>query len=62
MNAMNAMNTGTLFGLITLVLINVFIGIVLWAWSARRRRGFERTARLPLEEDDNATPRGTKPS
>jgi cytochrome c oxidase cbb3-type subunit 4 len=29
----------------------VFIGIVLWAWSGKRRADFEAAARVPLEDD-----------
>jgi len=29
----------------------LFVGIVAWAWSARRRKDFEEAARLPLEDD-----------
>ncbi|MDZ7828651.1 MAG: cbb3-type cytochrome c oxidase subunit 3 [Halofilum sp. (in: g-proteobacteria)] len=34
------------------ILILVFIGIVLWAWSSRRRKDFEEAAHLPLEDED----------
>jgi cytochrome c oxidase cbb3-type subunit 4 len=56
------MNAGIVFGVITLVLMLLFVGVVVWAWDARRKRGFERAARLALEEDANTDPRGTKPS
>jgi cytochrome c oxidase cbb3-type subunit 4 len=42
---------GHLSGVITAVLMLAFIGIVLWAWSSRRRSAFDAAARLPLEED-----------
>jgi len=35
----------------TVVMMTVFIGIVLWAWSGKRREDFEAAARVPLEED-----------
>ena len=35
----------------TIVLLVLFIGIVLWAWSARRRKDFDEAARLPLDDD-----------
>ena len=41
----------TLSGILTGVLIVLFIGIVVWAWSAARRPAFDAAARLPLEED-----------
>jgi cytochrome c oxidase cbb3-type subunit IV len=45
--------------LMTLVMLLVFVGIVAWAWSAKRRAAFEAAARMPLEDDDGfaATPR-----
>lgn len=36
------------------MLLIVFIGIVVWAWSGKRKRDFERAARIPLEEDEPA--------
>jgi cytochrome c oxidase cbb3-type subunit 4 len=45
------MDSGTFFGLLTLVLMLLFVGIVVWAWSARRRETYDAAARAPLEED-----------
>jgi cytochrome c oxidase cbb3-type subunit 4 len=42
---------GHLSGVMTAVLMLVFIGIAVWAWSSKRRQGFDAAARLPLEED-----------
>lgn len=36
----------------TVVLIVIFIGIVLWAWSDRRKESFNEAAQLPLEDDE----------
>lgn len=36
----------------TVMLFILFIGIVVWAWSAKRKPRFDEAARLPLEEDD----------
>jgi cytochrome c oxidase cbb3-type subunit 4 len=44
-------NIGTVRGLITLALMLAFIGIVIWAYSKRRKADFEAAAQLPLEED-----------
>lgn len=44
---------GNLAGVITVVLMVVFIGIWIWAWRARHKRVFDRMARLPMEEDKN---------
>ena len=38
-------------GMITLSLLLLFIGLVVFAWSARRKELFDRMARLPLDED-----------
>lgn len=35
----------------TAVLFAVFVGIVWWAWSGRRKTAFEEAARLPLDDD-----------
>lgn len=37
----------------TVLLLVIFIGIVIWAWSGRQKQRFERAARAPLEEDDS---------
>lgn len=52
---MIAMELGTLRGLMILVLMIVFIGVVAWAWSSKRKKDFEEAARLPLEEDSGET-------
>lgn len=38
-------------GLGTVFAMLAFIGIVAWAWSARRKADFDAAAALPLEED-----------
>ncbi|MBK6982386.1 MAG: cbb3-type cytochrome c oxidase subunit 3 [Betaproteobacteria bacterium] len=43
---------------ITVAALITFLCIVAWAWSSRRRADFEAASRLPLEEDDAASPRG----
>lgn len=45
------MDHGTVIGLVTGILMLIFVGIVVWAWSKRRAQGFAGAARLPLEED-----------
>jgi cytochrome c oxidase cbb3-type subunit 4 len=49
-----AVSQGTFFGLITLLLMALFAGIWIWAWSAKRRKDFERAARMPLDQKDIA--------
>jgi len=41
----------TLRGLSTLLLMLTFIGIVVWAWSGKRKKDFDEAARLPLDDD-----------
>jgi cbb3-type cytochrome oxidase subunit 3 len=47
------------FGLIdiiwTVVVMILFIGIVIWAYSGKRRKAFDEAARIPLEDDDLPT-------
>ncbi|QSX77655.1 cbb3-type cytochrome oxidase subunit 3 [Agrilutibacter solisilvae] len=38
-------------GIVTAILLVVFIAGWAWAWSPRRRRYFDEAARLPLDED-----------
>ena len=38
-------------GILTAIIFFAFIGIWVWAWSSRRKRDFEASAALPLEED-----------
>lgn len=45
------MDLGTFRGIVTLVLLVAFVGLVVWVYSRRRRPDFERAARLPLEDD-----------
>jgi len=45
-DSINTMRT-----VVTVVSFLVFIGIVFWAWSARRKSQFDEAARLPLDDD-----------
>lgn len=49
------MDINTLYGLLTLLLLVLFIGIVLWAYSSKRKKQFDEAANLPFA--DNARPR-----
>jgi cytochrome c oxidase cbb3-type subunit 4 len=35
----------------TVLLVILFIGIIAWAWSAKRKKSFDQAARMPLDED-----------
>jgi cbb3-type cytochrome oxidase subunit 3 len=45
------MNTGDLWGVYTLLLLVLFVGIVVWAWSGKRARAFKEAAEIPLLDD-----------
>jgi cytochrome c oxidase cbb3-type subunit IV len=49
--SMAAFSMGTVRGIITAVLLGLFVWLVVWAWSKARRPAFDAAARLPLEED-----------
>jgi cytochrome c oxidase cbb3-type subunit 4 len=36
----------------TVVVTVLFIGIVIWAWSGKRKQRFDEAANLPFDEDD----------
>jgi cytochrome c oxidase cbb3-type subunit 4 len=37
---------------ITVIAFVLFVGIWLWAWSARRKAAFDEAARLPFDEGE----------
>ena len=45
------MDMNDLRSLVTLVSFLVFLGILVWTWSARRRTDFETAAQLPFAEE-----------
>ena len=44
------MDINTLRSIVTVVTFLVFIGIVAWAWSGRRRADFAAAAQLPFAD------------
>lgn len=46
------MGSGTVSGIITVVFILVFIGIVWWAYSKGNKQRFDDASKLPFSEDD----------
>ena len=42
-----------LFSIWTVVVFVLFCGIVVWAWSSRRKEDFAAAARMALEPDDD---------
>lgn len=46
----------TLNGVMTVLLLVLFVGIWIWAWSKRNKKNFDLMAKLPLDENlDNST-------
>lgn len=45
------MDSAGIHAIWTVVALITFVGIVIWAWSARRRADFDAASRLPLEDD-----------
>jgi cytochrome c oxidase cbb3-type subunit 4 len=41
-------------GIVTAVLLTVFLGAWIWAWRPARKAAFDAAARLPLEEGTDA--------
>ncbi|MEJ5211422.1 MAG: cbb3-type cytochrome c oxidase subunit 3 [Burkholderiales bacterium] len=46
------MDINDLRSLMTVVSLLTFVGIVLWAWSSRRKAAFDEAARLVFDEED----------
>ena len=36
----------------TIVVLVLFVGIVVWAWSGKRKQRFDEAANIPFDEDD----------
>ncbi|MFN7085710.1 MAG: cbb3-type cytochrome oxidase subunit 3 [Burkholderiales bacterium] len=51
------MDINFLRSVMTVVLLAVFIGIVLWAWSGSRKPAFDAAARLPFDDEPLADDR-----
>jgi len=45
------MDIGTFRGVLTIVLMVLFVALVFWAYSRRRHADFEAAAKLPLDDD-----------
>jgi len=54
------MVSGTLSGIVTGMLLALFVVGCAWAFSPRRRTAFDEAARLPLRED-GAVPEPARP-
>ena len=55
------MDINDLRSIFTVLAMSLFIGIVWWAFSDRRKQTYEAAAMLPLDDDDSElVPQGTQ--
>ena len=47
------MDINTIRGVLTIILMIAFLGVVVWAWSSKRKDTFDKLSQMPLEEDDD---------
>jgi cytochrome c oxidase cbb3-type subunit 4 len=50
------MDLGMILSLWTVLVMVIFVFIVIWAWSSRRKKAFDEAARIPLEDDEVSSP------
>lgn len=50
------MNYSLILSVWTIVVMVLFIGIVLWAWSGKRKQHFDEAANIPFSEDEELLP------
>jgi len=50
------MDINTIRGVLTIILMIAFLGLVVWAWSSKRKETFDKLSQMPLEEDDGQAP------
>ncbi len=53
------MDINDMRSIVTVLAFATFIGIVLWAYSGRRRAAFEEAASLPFNEDEALSTRSS---
>ena len=51
------MDLGTFRGITTLLIMIAFIGIVIWAYSKRRKKDFDEAKNLPFADEEMHNPR-----
>jgi len=54
------MDSGTISGIVTVVFLAVFIGIIWWAYSKGNKQRFEDDGKLPFADDDSTAKQGDK--
>jgi cytochrome c oxidase cbb3-type subunit 4 len=50
------MDINIIRAVLTIILIIAFLGLVIWAWSSKRKDTFDKLSQMPLEEDDGQAP------
>ncbi|HBX55870.1 cbb3-type cytochrome oxidase subunit 3 [Pseudomonas sp. UBA2684] len=56
------MDIGTIRGIGTAVVFIAFIGVVLWAYSSRRKDSFDEAANLPFADEPTSSVRDEQSS
>jgi cytochrome c oxidase cbb3-type subunit 4 len=54
------MDIGTVRGIVTLVVMLAFVGLVVWAYSKRRKADFDEMANLPFNEYPSEKDKGSE--
>ena len=49
------MDIGTFRGIVTAVLLGLFVWLVVWAYSKSRKAAFDEVARIPLDEEGDGS-------
>ncbi len=44
---------GHIAGIVTVIVMLVFIGIWVWAWLPHHKRDFDALAKLPMEDEED---------
>lgn len=52
-SGVDAVDTGTLRGLGTLLIMLAFVALVIWAYSGKRKKNFDEAAQLPFADEPN---------
>ena len=47
------MDIGLIQGIWTIMVMIIFVGIVIWAFSSKKKVDFEEAAQLPFREEDD---------
>ena len=56
------MDIGTLRGLGTVLVFVAFVGVVLWAYSSKRKKGFDEAANRPFADEPDTNKRDEEAS